>query len=734
MDIHLEQIRHQKIVNLLKSKRIYDAILNIQHWIYEHEMNQFAIKLEEVQTTYNNLLTYFGVVDDPEKDSIYKKIVIECLDIADSVFQTIQQTHSTDYYYQQWRTNQRINGLNLSAIEKRLIDAIDKISMYESSDVQSQEIETRLALRREYEKQLVDLFSTIWLSNGSSIEHNEQLKKIQTDAWPREIHYLIVVATMFNLFERYSSARLQLLIDYISHPELSVSQVALTATLIAFYHHQWILETDDTLVLRFESVIEKDRLQNDIQTIILQLLQSRETEKVTKKLTEELLPEMVRLSKEVYNKFETDKNSDDTEKNPEWKSILDDSIFTDKMQELSQLQMEGADIHMMTFSSLKNSPFFRNVSNWFIPYDKNHSTVYPLTIDLGSGKSLLIESIDKSGFLCNSDKYSLCQTILQMPTQAQSMLSHRFSDESAELNEQLRNELEAEKKHQKSNLSNQFIRDLYRFIKLFPYKDSFPDLFKSRLDIYNIPFLKKGLSAESKQVIAEFLLKKEYYSESIDLFNTLFEESKSIHPELFQKVGFCYYKLGKYKEAVAEFRKAELIDSENSWTIRKIAQCYRHLEEKHKAIDYFQQAESLLPDNLSITYSIGQLYAELGQYEKALPYFYKVEFMGKDPIKAIRSIAWTLVLIKQYQKAEEYYNKLLLHAPSDQDMMNAAHTNWILGNTTNAIQLYKKAYQGMERNKETFTIHFMADKAILLTAGIKQNDIPLMLEKVTVPL
>jgi len=48
------------------------------------------------------------------------------------------------------------------------------------------------------------------------------------------------------------------------------------------------------------------------------------------------------------------------EENPEWQEILDKSGISDKLQELSELQLEGADVYMSTFSMLKNFPFSMN--------------------------------------------------------------------------------------------------------------------------------------------------------------------------------------------------------------------------------------------------------------------------------------------------------------------------------------------------------------------------------------
>lgn len=47
----------------------------------------------------------------------------------------------------------------------------------------------------------------------------------------------------------------------------------------------------------------------------------------------------------------------------------------DKLREMNELQLEGADVYMSTFAALKNYPFFREVHNWFYPFSKQQSNV-----------------------------------------------------------------------------------------------------------------------------------------------------------------------------------------------------------------------------------------------------------------------------------------------------------------------------------------------------------------------
>ncbi len=61
------------------------------------------------------------------------------------------------------------------------------------------------------------------------------------------------------------------------------------------------------------------------------------------------------------------------EKIPTGQQMFSDSeeIFK-TMEELTNLQMEGADVYMSAFANLKNFEFFRDIQNWFVPFHPEH--------------------------------------------------------------------------------------------------------------------------------------------------------------------------------------------------------------------------------------------------------------------------------------------------------------------------------------------------------------------------
>ena len=98
--------------------------------------------------------------------------------------------------------------------------------------------------------------------------------------------------------------------------------------------------------------------------------------KNNRKMQNELIPEMLKLRPDISKKINNSTAMIDMsslEENPEWEELLNKSGITDKIKELSQLQEEGSDVFMSTFSHLKSFPFFSDSANWFLPFSLEHS-------------------------------------------------------------------------------------------------------------------------------------------------------------------------------------------------------------------------------------------------------------------------------------------------------------------------------------------------------------------------
>ena len=427
---------------------------------------------------------------------------------------------------------------------------------------------------------------------------------------------------------------------------------------------------------------------------------------------------------------ENDEENDD--KNPDWADAFERSGLGEKLREMNELQLEGADVYMSTFSALKSYPFFREVHNWFYPFSKQQSDVLKSLKKAGNQGDSLLDLILQSGFFSNSDKYSLFFTIHQLPQMQQDMMLSQLSEQQvAEVAELSNAETLKQLNERPGTVSNQYLHDLYRFFKLSVRRQEFRDIFKEKLDLHLVPGLDHLLYWEYELLpIADFYISKERWDEAIELFEEILETSGKFeeeNAEYYQKFGYALQKRKRYAEAIQAYLKADLLKPDNIWNNRHLATCYRLNRDYQAALIYYKKVEEAAPDDANATFYIGNCLAEMGQHEEALNYFFKLDFIENNSVRAWRGIGWCSFINRKYEQAMKYYEKIIARKPLAIDYMNAGHVAWVMGDIQKAAAFYGKAIT-VCGNREQFLDMFHKDKGSLLKQGIREEDMPLMLD------
>ena len=446
-------------------------------------------------------------------------------------------------------------------------------------------------------------------------------------------------------------------------------------------------------------------------------------------MTDEILPEMMKMNSIIRDKLSADDAGESSweDKNPEWQEIFEEAGLTDKLQELTDMQMEGADVFMSTFAHLKSFPFFYNLSHWFLQFDMN----YVLTsADFQDSKAPdFLRLIMQSAYLCNSDKYSFCFSVMQMPDNYRKMALQQLKTEGAEMQKLEKEEELISGSKKAENTAKQYIQDLYRFFKLHPRRKDFTDVFLLPLNFHQTFSLSAVVSdSESLRIIAEFYFKKNFFKDAETIFTNLSKEANTDN-ELFEKIGYCRQMSDDFSGALEAYLQADIIKPDKIWTMRRIAGCCRRLKQPEKALEYYQRIEELQPEKLNVQLQLGHCLFELKRYEEALKYYFKVDYLDEKHQKALRPIAWCSFLSGKTEQAQKYFTTILLNDPTAQDFMNAGHTEWVSGNRKQAIQLYIQSVQKNGGSIQSFTEDFEKDRADLLSVGIDENEINLMTDQ-----
>ena len=541
---------------------------------------------------------------------------------------------------------------------------------------------------------------------------------------------VLVSALTLNLWRMFDESKLMLLFDACLVEDQHVKQRALVGLCFVMAKYNRFLPFFPSIRNRLVLLADDHHIVDNFENIIIQIIATVETEKITKKMQEEILPEVMKISPMLKDKMDADSllNSEEwTEENPEWQEMLEKSGVSDKLKELSDLQLEGADVYMSTFSLLKSFPFFSEFTNWFLPFDTQNSSVNDL---FKTDDKTLVTAFVYNNVMCNSDKYSFCLSVLQMPDSQRSMLTQSFKMEAEQLDEMSKDEAILTPNVVSKNISRLYIQDLFRFFKLNPQHNDFSDMFAFSLLMHR-SYLFEILSVNSnfKLSIAEYYFSKNHYIQALELFERIQHE---ITPTaaLYQKIGYSYQLTSQFPQALDAYLKSDLIQPDDLWTVRKIALCYRLKGEFEKALEFYQHADYLKPNQLSVLMQIGHCSAELGRFKEALGVYYKLDALGDENVKVWRAISWCSFISGNIQQADYYVKKVLENEPNAHDYLNAGHVSWCQHKFTDAIEFYQKSLSLQQNSFELFLEAFNEDKSFLIANGIDADEIPLLLDSI----
>lgn len=721
------QEQYQHIVSLLEQKRLKEAQIQLEAFLWNCNDWTLRNRLEQAKVSYQYMLQYMRQgVNDPERQKLYRQLLAETRELAEQARISLLDEVSTHYYHALHKNKRNMEaGYGMSSWLKVLESFPDDMAVCQLMPDNKQSLDSAL---QRHEETAQYLFLTTWGNSGWTAEEEREARMyLESELLPVNDLCLFTGAVLLSLMECFDPRKFSWLLDAATHADTQVSQRALVIIAIVLHIHPNRLWLYPELEARLSLLNEDGSFGKQLNRVYIQLLRSQETEKIDKKMREEIIPEMMKNVSIMRNmKYGFEENMDEDDRNPDWEKAFEESGLGDKIREMNELQLEGADVYMSTFAQLKSYPFFQNPHNWFYPFDMQHSGIIREFGLKPTGDNAILSLILQSGFFCNSDKYSLCFTMAHIPqAQRNMMLSQMTSQDLNELMDESKSSGLRQYAQRPDVISNQYIHDLYRFFKLSQRRHEFRDIFKEEIALHRIPALKDILrKPELLVTIADFHFRKEHPAEALGIYQEVIDMNYA-DADIFQKTGYCLQKEKRYKEAISAYRKADVLKPDHIWTIRHLATCYRQLRDFASALEYYRKVEAMQPENRNVTFFIGSCLAEQERYEEALQCFFKLDLMENDCIKAWRAIGWCSFVSGKSEQAMRYYEKVLALKPIATDYLNTGHVALQLGNMEKAAELYGKA-ASESGNRETFLDIFDKDKETLIKLGIDENDIPLI--------
>lgn len=726
------EIRKYKtnITSLLKNARLYEAFAEFDKLLNTNPNWEISEDLSKLQMSYKYMLMYMAQgTADPQKEQIYNNILLSLYGLLDRYCHHLMLIYSHSQYYAIRQDFSKSNA-RIAIMLERYNAECQKYQLYLDVPENNTDKKQLAELKHNVEKTETKLFNYIWTSYRPDTSELESLKNfLYKPDVSDEVKSLLISAIFLNLNNSYDENLLLLLFDlyllYNNNDELAIRLMCCIFLLLHKYNDIAILSTP--IKNHIQTLKDDSNFNDALELIILQFIKSCDTDKLTKMMQEEFLPGLMNASSGFMKNLKKQKidlnDITEIESNPEWEEFLEKSGFANKIKELNEIQMDGGDVFLGTFSKLKTFPFFHDVSNWFVPFSTNHSAIMASSI---ADNKLIMNIISNARFLCDSDRFSFCLSIDSIPaTQKEAMLT-QFDAQNEMLDEIKQVETIDTKTPLKQIIAN-YMQDLYRFFNLYNRRTEFDNPFTG--NILNTSILNHViLKSDNLILIGEYYLKRKYYNLALTFFLKEIEVADNYQPNIIQKIGFCYQNLKMYDKAITYYSKYDLFDNTNLWNIKHIAASFKAAGNIEEALEYYRKAESIASDNLSVCLNIGHCLLELNKVDDALKYYFKVNYLKPSDNKTLRPIAWCLFLQKKFIQSEEYYNKILASSPTAEDYMNYGHLKLVQNNIKDAINAYAECVKLSGKDFSKFASDFNNDSKYLSANGIASHDMALILD------
>ena len=718
---------HKEITNFLNERRLKEALTQLKAYAEKLQDWDNLSVIETLETNYTYLLKYAHQgQNDPQRNELYLDILQKAYRLADEL--SIRDKFSSGYGYMAdlFRTFQHQPAPSFLELQSQLI----KLNKAEGMEV-TEENGYNHELFQPHFNFTDQLFKkTLFTLHWNHSEYAEAYQLVYCGMSEFDLEVWISAITL-SLLICYDEEKFNFLLNiYLDKSISSVKARALVGIALSLYYYSSQIEQDDDISMLLDFVLNGNpEVEPQIFTIQRLLIMSRETEKIDKKMRDEILPQMMKnpYLKHPNKKFDEIETWELEEDNPEWEKDLDK--VTEQMQELGELQREGADTYMSTFAMLKHYPFFKEMAHWFYPFTMSHPSVSKVFEIKEIKENTVLHAMLSSPAFCDSDKYSFALALDEIPFQQMEMMKESAEGTEEVMNEQLGAQSQYTEEEKLQVVYRQYLHDLYRFFKLWSSRKELHDIFTDSLILWNSQMHDILMNGEQASQTADYLLSKGYYEEANCFYSNLLVKNLQ-NVEMIQKAGFCLQKLDNLTQAIKIYNLAYQLNPQDTWTLKHIAVCYKKLHDEEKALQFFQMASELNPEDLNLTLQIGQCLMELEDYEEALKCFFKVEYLGKSPEKGQRAIAWCYFMTQKYDEANLFYQRIIKDTtPTISDWINVGHVHIVQGLIESAVKYYKEA-AAMCKTHDEFIEIFSQDTEHLHQKGVDSITIAIVLDLV----
>lgn len=456
----------------------------------------------------------------------------------------------------------------------------------------------------------------------------------------------LIIAAIYLTFSYYFSRhKFLLLLDLLdsTDDERLKARVMTTVFLILLQWHDEA-KTDLRVADRLEEWNGSLLNYTMLRDVVKVFLRSLDTARISEKMRRDFMPDMNSMNGDIMKSLrEKLKKGEviDPEMNPEWEELMRKTGMDKKLKEFQELQDEGADLLMLPLSQIKQiNPFFNRLSNWFLPFSIDNSSLSSVH---GLGDSALDLIFSDNSTMCHSDRYSLCLMLGHIPEAQRKMMFDNLQSGMESMKSDMADRLLKVSSPKFQMELECYMRDLYRFYSLYRNRSDFFNPFSSRVEFLNIDILKSWLEeSEMKEFLSEFFFKRGYYKEALRIFNLIVEKDDVSDGYTWQKIGYCCQQTGDLSGALDAYSRAELFLGVDMWQTRMQAKCHEGLGHYSEAMRLYRVVFDERSQNRSLLRRLAICAFSCSEEEEILPLLYKYDYENPSTIDDLLIVAEVL--------------------------------------------------------------------------------------------
>lgn len=729
-EVNISTLR--KIADLIMSGSAAEAFSALRSFATASGQPRFMGEIDTLEQRYFYMLRFMVQGHaDPSLDSETDSILASARQIADRIYRESNVDDSSALYYSTLRYRRLRPEESIATLAVDYLTELQNLRSDGESLLDS-------ARNRTIEQYSRDIFNAIWTEFPLAADDSETIDSLLSDrSVPVHDRELWISAITLGLMEFFDTPRLELLSRAYSLPEIRLSVASATGMALVAFRYRF-RRFDSRARMIFGGMAELPGWNETLLLVTIELLRSLDTDRISRKMKEDILPGMMKMGSAMMDKVRDAAESDETfspeamAENPEWEEMLHNNGMFDKLKEMNELQQEGADVFMGTFSNMRTFRFFNDMANWFLPYYPSHSSL----ADVADGEGVMIcEMFARLPFLCDSDKYAILSAMAQTPASVRTKAMGQMASQYEAMSEAmgLSREEDMPEKDRRRLAANNYVKNIYRFYKLFRRKGEFFDPFSRRFSPLRASLF-SGLLGDhdSLKLLAEFVFKTGLFREAAEFYTLLsgFPESAG-DKTVWQKLGYSLEKTENLSAAIGAYRTA-LDLGESDWTRRRLASVLRRAGEKARAAEIYTSLSEAAPDDLSLAYLSGVSLIEAGRFSDAVVVFERLYYC-EESLRSLRPLVWSLFMTGQTERADELSDKIIALGPNANDWLNSGHIKLALKEYPEAINAYIHSLDGdaTSESLRKFAARMDSDSESLAeAAGISRGDISRIVDAV----